>query len=159
MGTHAMCEGLMRQCLIQLLRYQLDRSEAGTPLIRALRDPRLARAVAAVLAKPGAPHTLESLADAASMSRSTFADRFFVLYGQTPFAFVAVTRLRNAARLLLISDLPVKAIAHSIGYASRSHFSRAFRTAFGQDPTAYRNARIANDELDQPMLRAPAAAA
>jgi AraC-like DNA-binding protein len=159
MGTRAFCEGLMKQCLILLLRDQLDRSEASTTLITALGDARLARAVAAILAAPGAPHTLESLSADASMSRSMFAERFFVLYGQTPFAFVATTRLRNAARLLLISDMPVKSIARSIGYASRSHFSRAFRVAFGQDPTAYRNARSANDELHPPMLRTPPAAA
>jgi AraC-like DNA-binding protein len=159
MGTRAFCEGLMKQCLILLLRDQFDRAEVSTTLMAALGDPRLARAVAAILAAPGAPHTLESLSADASMSRSMFADRFFALYGQTPFAFVATTRLRNAARLLLISDMPVKSIARSIGYASRSHFSRAFRVAFGQDPTAYRNARIANDELDQPMLPVATAAA
>lgn len=159
MGTRALCEGLMKQCLILMLRNQLDRSEARTPLLKALQDPRLGNAVASILAAPGAPHSLESLSADAAMSRSMFAERFFVLYGQTPFAFVATTRLRSAARLLLISDMPVKSIARAIGYASRSHFSRAFRTAFGQDPTAYRNARGANDELDQPMLRAPTAAA
>jgi AraC-like DNA-binding protein len=153
MGTRALTEGLMKQCLIMLLRRQLVRSEAHTPLLRALREPGLARSIAAVLAGPGAAHTLESLAREASMSRSVFAERFYVVYGQTPFAFVQTTRLRNAARLLIVSDMPVKAIAHSVGYASRSHFSRAFRSAFGQDPSGYRNARAANDELDQPMVR------
>lgn len=153
MGTHALTEGVMKQCLIMLLRRQLTRSEAHTPLLRALREPGLARAVAAILAGPGAAHTLESLAREASMSRSMFAERFYLVYRQTPFAFVQTTRLRNAARLLTISDMAVKAIAHSIGYASRSHFSRAFRSAFGQDPSAYRNARGANDELDRPMVR------
>ena len=52
--------------------------------------------------------------------------------------FVAKTRLHHAAELLRGTDLPVKAIAASIGFASRSHFSRAFRAAYGRDPRAYR---------------------
>jgi AraC-like DNA-binding protein len=37
------------------------------------------------------------------------------------------------------SDLPVKSIAASVGYASRSHFSRAFQAKFGIDPSAFRS--------------------
>jgi AraC-like DNA-binding protein len=155
MGTRALTEALMKQCLILLLRNHLDQSGPEAPLFQALRDPKLARAVAAVLAQPGAAHTLESLAEVAGMSRSVFAERFASTYRQTPFAFIQLTRLRNAARLLSVSDLPVKAIAASIGYASRSHFSRAFKTAFGLDPTSYRAARSANDELDRPMIGPP----
>lgn len=152
MGTRALTEALMKQCLILLLRNQLTGSGVDAPLFKALREPRLARAVAAILAHPGAAHTLDSLAAEAGMSRSVFADRFTTIYGQTPFEFLQVTRLRNAARLLTISDLPVKAIAASVGYASRSHFSRAFRAAFGVDPSKYRARRAANDELESPMV-------
>ena len=34
--------------------------------------------------------------------------------------------------------LPVKTVAARVGYASRSHFSRAFKAAYGVDPTAFR---------------------
>jgi AraC-like DNA-binding protein len=35
----------------------------------------------------------------------------------------------------------VKSIAASVGYASRSHFSRAFQAKFGIDPSSFRSPR------------------
>lgn len=35
-------------------------------------------------------------------------------------------------------ELPVKTVAAKVGYSSRSHLSRAFKGAYGTDPTAYR---------------------
>ena len=34
--------------------------------------------------------------------------------------------------------MPVKVIAASVGYTSRSYFSHAFKAAYGVDPSAYR---------------------
>jgi AraC-like DNA-binding protein len=154
-GTRALTEALMKQCLVLLLRNQLARHGETAPLFAGLREPRLAKAVSAVLARPGAPHSLKSLASEAGMSRSVFSERFFVAYGRSPFEFVQTARLRHAARLLSVSDLPVKSIASAVGYASRSHFSRAFRSAFGRDPTAYRRRRLPDDELPAPMVHTP----
>ncbi len=36
------------------------------------------------------------------------------------------------------SLVPIKAIASKVGYASRSHFSRAFKEQFARDPAYYR---------------------
>jgi AraC family transcriptional regulator, activator of mtrCDE len=47
-------------------------------------------------------------------------------------------RLRLGAQLLSTTDLPIKVIASSVGYSSRSCFLRAFRSAYGADPTAFR---------------------
>jgi transcriptional regulator GlxA family with amidase domain len=41
--------------------------------------------------------------------------------------------------MLRSSNLPVKAVAAAVGYASRSHFSHAFRAEFGVDPTGFRS--------------------
>jgi AraC family transcriptional activator of mtrCDE len=52
---------------------------------------------------------------------------------------VREVRLREAARMLRQSSLPVDTVAGRTGFASRSHFSRAFRDLFGQSPSAYRS--------------------
>lgn len=139
LGTQAMTEVLMKQCLIILLRQHLLGDAAGaSPLLMALREPRLARAVLAVLEHPGALYTVESLASLAGMSRASFADHFSVIFDQAPMDFVQRVRLRIAARLLTSSDLPVKVIAGGVGYASRSSFSRAFEAIYGAAPADYR---------------------
>lgn len=138
-GSGALTEALMKQCLILLLRGHLARLGPGSPLFAALADPRLARAVGAVLERPAHPHTLGGLAATAGMSRSSFALRFVTAFGQSPLDFVRQVRLREAARLLATTALPVKLVAASVGYASRSRFSQAFSDAYGLDPTGYRS--------------------
>jgi hypothetical protein len=61
-GTQAMTEALMKQCLILLLRQHLTQEAGTSPLFAAFHDQGLARAVTEVLANPAAPHTVESLA-------------------------------------------------------------------------------------------------
>lgn len=115
----------------------------------AFRHPRLARAVVAILEDP-ADHSVSSLAELAGMSRTSFSDHFTRAFGQGPIDFVQKTRLRVAARLLEVSDLPMKAIALSVGYAGSRPFSRAFEATYGALPTVYRDQmiqRVAREHL------------
>lgn len=138
LGTRALTAALMKTCLLMVLRRFFGRPGADQALIGALADPRLARAVAMVIDKPSAPHTVATLAERAGMSRSTFARQFTHAFQMSPMEFVAKTRLYHAAELLRSTKLPVKVVAASIGFSSRSHFSRAFRDAYGSDPTQFR---------------------
>ena len=137
-GTQAMTEALMKQCLIILLRQHLASTEDPSPLLAALQNPRLARAVLAVLEEPGAPHGVDSLAALAGMSRSSFVKHFSDAFGVGPMAFVQRVRLRIAARTLTGTDLPIKVVAASVGYASRSSFSKVFEAEYGVAPGQYR---------------------
>lgn len=138
LGTQAMTEALMKQCLITLLRQHLLRDRGSSPLLETFHHPQLARAVMAVIEAPAAPHTVHSLASHAGMSRASFAEHFLRAFQQSPINFVQKVRLRVAARLLATTDVPLKVIAETVGYAGPAPFSRAFRAAYGADPTAYR---------------------
>lgn len=128
----------MRQCLVLLVRRHLQRGSSSSPFFAALADSRLSKAVSLVLQRPAARLSLADLAAAAGMSRTAFAKAFVEAFGQTPIDFVQKARLHRAAQLLAATELPVKVVAASLGFGSRSHFSRAFRRAYGADPSAYR---------------------
>jgi AraC family transcriptional regulator of arabinose operon len=51
---------------------------------------------------------------------------------------IRVTRLRQAAELLLLSPAGKKEIAFAVGFRRTSHFVQAFRRAFGRTPGQYR---------------------
>lgn len=140
LGSRALTGALMKTCLLMVIRRFFSRPGFDQTLIGALADPRLASTVANVLDNPAAPHTVASLAGRAGMSRSTFARQFAGAFGMGPMEFVAKTRLHHAADLLRSTKLPIKSVAASIGFSSRSHFSRAFRDAYGSDPSAFRKA-------------------
>jgi AraC-like DNA-binding protein len=140
LGTRALTEALLKQCLILLIRrIAPDTMEARW--LFGMADSRLLRAVLAMVDKPAESFTVDRLARTAGMSRSSFADHFQATFGTTPIEFLKKVRLRHAARLLERSDLPIEAIARSIGYDSRTYFSRAFRAEFGASPRTFRSQR------------------
>jgi AraC-like DNA-binding protein len=53
-------------------------------------------------------------------------------------ALIVEQRLQKAAILLATSDLPIKEIAHTVGYEHHSSFVRSFQRRFAQSPKHYR---------------------
>ncbi len=141
-GTRAMLGALMNECLVELMRVLCAGPECDLPWLRALENPHLAAALAAVFDDPGGAHSLESLARAAMMSRSAFAAEFQAGLGQTPMAFVRNVRMSRAAQLLQTTSMSVEAVGTRVGFASRSHFSRAFQSYFGVSPSGFRGATV-----------------
>jgi AraC-like DNA-binding protein len=142
-GTRALTEALLKQCLILLLRRMIERGTAPLPWMTAVTDDRLARALRAILERFTEPFTVDALADIAGMSRSSFAAHFTEVFGETPMSLLRAARLRRARELLVTTDTPVAQIAHHVGFAGRSNFSRAFRKMYSADPTGFRTVAFA----------------
>ena len=139
-GSETLTAALMSQCIVLLLRHLCERGDCAVPWLAALEDERLARVLTRIVERPGDPHTVESLAHTAAMSRSTFAESFHRAFGISPMAMVRRTRLEAARRLLRREiDLPLDAVARRVGFSSRSHFSRSFRKEFGLSPSDWRD--------------------
>ncbi|OAH12949.1 arabinose operon regulatory protein [Streptomyces jeddahensis] len=102
-------------------------------------DPRVRQAAELMDADPGAPHTVRSLAADVALSPSRFAHLFTQQVGQSPMRALQQARLRHAARLLEVTELPVERVAALSGFTSPFHFSRAFRQRYGVPPGAYRS--------------------
>lgn len=135
-GSEAMKAALMSQCLVYLFRRICENGTCSLPWLAALEDERLARALDRVLQNPGNPHTVESLAEVASMSRSAFAEAFTHSFGLPPMGMVRRIRLERAWKLLQQGGLPIRTVARRVGFSSRSHFSRLFKSHFGVSPGA-----------------------
>ena len=107
-------------------------------LVDALRDPRLARAIAALHRDPGRNWTVASLAAEAGCSRSVFAERFQGLTGMPPLRYLAELRMRLASQWIGNDRTPIETVAGSLGYASQAAFSRAFKRVTGHSPGVVR---------------------
>ncbi len=137
-GSRAMLRLLFQQCLIDMLRRYGETESCSLEWLNALNKPRLNKVVQTIIEKPENPYTLDSLANLGMMSRSSFAAQFKKCFGRSPMDFVKEIRLRSAARLLIQTDIPIKAIGSKVGYDSRSHFSSAFTGFFKATPGEYR---------------------
>lgn len=130
---------IMTQLLVYMFRALGEKSESGLAWLNALDDPRLARAIDHILADPGGLHSVESLAEVACMSRSTFSKHFHDAFFRSPMALVNHVRLEKAAKMLSTGHASIEQIGKSVGFSSRSHFSQAFKKHTGVSPASYKN--------------------
>jgi len=129
---------LAQLMLVQVLRLYLAEGPAGgAGWLSGLAHPRIAAAIAAVHADPGAPWTLRALAERAGMSRSAFAAAFTRTVGVAPMAYLARWRMLLAGARLRQRRESVSAIGLSLGYGSEAAFSTAFRRLMGCSPGRY----------------------
>ncbi|WP_437534979.1 AraC family transcriptional regulator [Sorangium sp. So ce726] len=132
---------LAQLIFIQVLRAHLASSGALRPgWLRAISDDRISRALRLMHGEPGRAWRLSELAKAAAMSRASFAVRFKSVAGVAPLAYLTEWRMRLAQRTLREEDTSISEIAESLGYASESAFSHAFKRVTGTAPRDYRNA-------------------
>ncbi|MBI1247104.1 helix-turn-helix domain-containing protein [bacterium] len=106
--------------------------------VQAFQDDDLGKVLSAMLQNPELSWTVEKLAEAGCMSRSTFARRFREIVGESPIDVLTTIRMQTAIDLLPTS-LSLKAISQKSGYRSLSAFTNAFRKRFGITPTQFRS--------------------
>jgi AraC-like DNA-binding protein len=75
------------------------------------------------------------------MSASVLKTSFHEVFGVTVFAYLRNLRLERAREMLLDQGVSVKEVSWAVGYASLSHFARAFRQRFGVSPHAWARPR------------------
>jgi len=137
-GSGAMSAALLKQVIIAILRRSLTSANLWVERFSMLSAPQIALAFSYMAAHPGAAHTVQSLAQSAYLSRSAFMARFTEMIGKPPMIVLRDLRMRQAAQQLRATSLPIDHIAHDAGYENRSSFVRAFKKAFGSDPSDYR---------------------
>jgi AraC-like DNA-binding protein len=129
--------------LIQMLRLYLDSDETlETGWWAALRDEQLSSALTAMHEDLARPWTLNRLARIATMSRSSFADKFKRVVGEPPLEYLTRWRMRMAAQLLGNTTDTVLRIANDVGYTSESAFSTAFKKYSGEAPRDFRKVQF-----------------
>lgn len=127
--------------VLELLRAYLHQAELPPGWLRVTTDERLRPTLALMHAVPAGRPSLGELARAASMSRTSFAERFRAVAGMPPVAYMSRWRMLHAQRALRDSDVGVGALASLLGYTSESAFSTAFKRETGESPLRYRQAQ------------------
>lgn len=102
------------------------------------RDSRLADLLDWVRARLDQPHSLDSLAERALMSRRSFTRHFCQVTGATVGDWLLGERLALCQRLLETTDQPVERIAALAGFGSAVSLRQHFGRAFGVSPSAWR---------------------
>lgn len=100
---------------------------------------RMRRVLDRIDAEGQEPLAVEALAAVAAFSPFHFQRQFSALLGMSVGEYQRQTRLRRAAmRLAHRPEESVTVISLDAGYGSNEAFARAFRSLFGQSPSAFR---------------------
>lgn len=124
--------------VLDIIRGFIQDTDMPAGWLKVLADERLRPALALIHEQPAKSWSLDDLARASAMSRTTFAQRFRGVAGRPALAYLIDWRMLLAQRELRASDTRVGALAFTLGYSSESAFSSAFKRHLGESPLAYR---------------------
>ncbi len=137
-GSEVVATRLAEVLFVHILRAHIASGpERNKGWLRAIFDPQMGTALSAIHGRVNTPWTVESLAEAAGMSRSAFAARFKELLGQTPLEYVTGWRMQKAMQLLEQRDKKLIDVARLVGYESDAAFSKAFKRVVGANTGEY----------------------
>lgn len=130
-----MVESQVTQLFVQMVR--LNRN-CHQPSKGGLSAFDLKRVVGMIESLSGGRPKLADLAKEVGISRFHFGRAFKQSTGMTPHAFIAQRRLEQSADMLRSTNMSATEIALECGFASSSHFTTAFKRAFGTKPIEFR---------------------
>ena len=143
MGGECMLGRISELMFVDVVRRHLEAlPEDRTNWLSGLRDPYVGRALTALHEDPARDWTLETLAQAAALSRSAFAERFAEFVGQPPMQYLTCWRMQLATNYLRSGTESVASVANRVGYDSEAAFSRAFKKALGTPPSEWRELHL-----------------
>lgn len=153
-GRAIVISGLAQLLFIQTLRAYLAHAPNGDEgWLKGFGDQRLAVVLSSLHSEPSRNWSLEELAKKAGMSRTSLAVRFREMMGVPPLAYLTQWRMYLARRELR-AGASISEAAASVGYASDSAFSNAFKRVMAVAPGQYR--RTAQGEGETPQTNSKA---
>jgi len=123
---------------VHTLRAYIEKNKSVNGFIAAIQDERISKVLKQIHSSPQKYWTVEQLAQIATMSRTSFSNRFKMLTGETPFNYITQWRVLQAKDLLEESSLSVGEIAEQVGYQSEAAFNRVFKKRVSLTPLKFR---------------------
>ena len=83
--------------------------------------------------------SIDELCILTGRSQSSFRRDFHAIYNMPPSQWLRERRLEKAKEMLLATKFTVTDICYTLGFESIAHFSRLFKSFFGQAPSEFRS--------------------
>lgn len=131
--------------IVREIVYRILRDEHGEALrllaVRHGRFSQMAKVLNRIHTGYKAKLNIESLAEEANMSVSSFHSNFKTVTSTSPIQYIKEIRLQKARLFMVQEGLTASEAAANVGYESASQFSREFKRYFGNTP-AYEAVRM-----------------
>ena len=120
---------------------QHNRLLEGVPLPTSLvkSELKIIRKIGnSIVKNPAKDYNLELLSLQSGLTQAKLQDGFKFLYNRTVTEYIRHIRLESARDLLRTTDLNISQIVYTIGFSSRSYFSKIFREKYGITPNEFK---------------------
>ncbi|MDY0749024.1 AraC family transcriptional regulator [Paucibacter sp. R3-3] len=87
------------------------------------------------------PIEVNVLASLTGLSLCHFSRAFKQSMGMPPHRYLICRRIKEAARLIECTEMPMYEIALEVGFSDQSHFTRVFSAQLGESPSRFRHQR------------------
>lgn len=141
MGGDLIALKMSEAIFAQAIRSFIEGDEATEWGLGGFSDKNLSRALDAFHKSPTDGWTVETLAQAAGMSRTSFAVQFQKTMDMTPLEYVTGWRMELAKRVLQEPCASLTEAAENAGYSSDSSFTRVFKKETGMTPAEFRKSQ------------------
>ncbi|KAA2219850.1 helix-turn-helix transcriptional regulator [Maribacter flavus] len=132
-------EGLVYEILAMHIAQHEKESKNSLPSTSLLRrELKIIRDLANSIAKNvSKDYTLEQLARESGLSQAKLQEGFKLLYARTVTEYIRHVRLEAARDFLRNSDMNISQVVYSIGFSSRSYFSKIFKNKYDISPSEF----------------------
>jgi AraC-like DNA-binding protein len=91
-----------------------------------------------ILKNPAKAYSLDQLSFQSGLTQAKLQEGFKFLYKRTVTEYIRHVRLESARDMLKNTDLNISQIVYSIGFSSRSYFSKIFKEKYGITPNQFK---------------------
>ncbi|ANW95597.1 transcriptional regulator [Wenyingzhuangia fucanilytica] len=141
-------KGLIKMLLIESKVYEIlsqhifqhNQAMSGQTLETSLlkSELKLVRKYAKKIIKtPAVNYSLESISEETGLTQAKLQEGFKLLYNRTVTEYIRHIRLKEARDLMNTTDMNVSEIVYTVGFSSRSYFSKIFKSKFDISPSEY----------------------
>lgn len=135
LASSMLVEGLATSAFVHTARFLTERKDRNTALLPAWMLERIKQRIAQ---EDAPPPLVTELAELCGLSRRHLSRQFRATTGETIQDYLASAKYERAQGLLARTDLPIKMIAHRLGFSSPTSFTSGFARVAGVAPGKFR---------------------
>lgn len=134
-------EGLVHQILYQHITVHEKALSYNLPKTNLLKkELKIIRQLSKkIIDQPSKNYNLADISLQSGLSQVKLQEGFKLLFAKTVTEFIRHVRLEKAKHMLDRTDYNISQIVYSIGFSSRSYFSKIFREKYSISPSKYKN--------------------
>lgn len=133
-----------------------DRHENNEVVPTSLLKEELAmvrRYAKKILADPSLSYNLDQISRDSGLSQAKLQEGFKFLFARTVTEYIRHTRLEAARDLMNTTDLNISQIVYTIGFTSRSYFSKIFKEKYNITPHEFKKQVVVVREDDEEIAK------